>query len=102
MDITPGQTVAIELTAAPRNAAAFKTLTRLFRRDPQVVQQQRRQSRQRPSWQQWRRGGRMWHHQMKTKPCFALTVGKQMSLRVSVDIIRDLQSVSRWVKVTPQ
>lgn len=100
MDITPGKTVCIEITKPPQNAAATKTLTRLFRKDPVVARQQRRQGKNRPSWQAWRRGGRMWHHQMKTKPPFTLTAGRRLSLLATMDIIRDLKSVERWVKVT--
>ncbi|MEW6252999.1 MAG: hypothetical protein AB1716_20365 [Planctomycetota bacterium] len=100
MEIAPGQTVSIELTSVPRNAAARKTLVRLFARDAAVVRDKRWQQRHRPSWQQWRRGGNIWHHQMKTKPPVTLAAGRQVALQATVDVIRDLQSVQRWVKVT--
>ena len=101
MELEPGQTVSVEITASPRTPAARKTLIRLFRRDPQIARYQRRQKRKRPSWQTWRRGGRMWHHQMKSKPPIELTAGKTLSIRATVDVIRDLESVRRYVKVTP-
>ncbi len=101
MDITPGKTVSIEITKLPTSAAASKTLVRLFRKDLAVVRHQRRQGKNRPSWQSWRRGGRMWHHQMKTEPPFKLAAGRRLSLLATVDVIRDLESVKRWVKVTP-
>lgn len=101
MDITPGKTVCIEITKPPTNAAASKTLVRLFRKDPVIVRHQRFQARHRPSWQAWRRGGRMWHHQMKTNVPFKLTTGRKLALLATVDVIRDLESVKRWVKVTP-
>jgi hypothetical protein len=100
MDIAPGQIVSIEVTAVPRNAAARKTLTRIFARDMDVVRAKRWQSRHRPSWQVWRRGGNMWHHQMKTRPPLTLAPGKSLALKVTVDVLRDLQSVERWVKVS--
>jgi hypothetical protein len=100
MDIRPGTTVTVEITAPPRNEPARKTLQRLFRRDPQGLREHRRQKRQRPSWQTWRRGGRMWHHQMKAKPPMQLVPGCRLSLLATVDTIRDLQSVQRFVKVT--
>ncbi len=100
MDITPGTTVTVEITAAPRSAAARKTLLRLLGRTPEVRRHQRRQKRQRPSWQTWRRGGRMWHHQMKSTPPVELAAGRRLSLLATVDTIRDLESVERYVKVT--
>jgi hypothetical protein len=100
MDITPGKTVCVEIAKLPTNAAATKTLIRLFRKDPEVSRFQRRQGQNRPSWQTWRRGGRTWHHQMKTKPPFTLAAGRQLSILATVDIIRDIESVERWVTVT--
>lgn len=100
MDLTPGQTISVEITTPPRAAAAQKTLTRLFRRDPDIARHHRRQKRNRPSWQTWRRGGRMWHHQMKSNPAIALTAGQRLSLLATLDVIRDLQSVARYVRVS--
>ncbi len=102
MEIAPGQRVSIELTAVPRSQAAVKTLTRLFAKDPAAVRAHRWQSRHRPSWESWRRGGNQWHHQMKTKPPVTLAPGRQLSAVATVDLLRDLQSVQRWVKITAQ
>ena len=102
MDITPGKTVSIEITAEPRSAAAESTLIRVCRKDPQAAKFHRTLKRDRPSWQTWRRGGRFWHHQMRSKPAVSLTKGSRYSVFATVDVIRDLASVSRWVKVTPQ
>jgi len=99
MDIMPGKTVSVEVTETPRNAAARKTLARLFRKDPHVARQQRWQSRHRPSWQEHRRGGRMWHHQMKSRAPVSLNAGSSYSILATLDVIRDLASVARWVKV---
>ena len=101
MDIQPGTLVTVEITAEPRSAGAFKTLARVCRKDPEITRRQRWQARHRPSWQIKRRGGRFWHHQMKSTPGVALTAGARYSVRASVDVIRDLASVQRWVKVTP-
>lgn len=101
MDIKPGTTVSVEITRTPRNDAAEKTLNRVCAKDPQVAKFHRRLKEQRPSLQHWRRGGRLWHHQMKTKSPVSLTPGAKYTLFATVDVIRDLASVSRWVKVTP-
>ena len=100
MDLTPGKTLSLELTARPRAAAAQKTLTRIFSRDPEAVRRLRRLKRQRPSWQTWRRGGRTWHHQMKSRPPVELIVGTRSSMLATLDVIRDLQSVERYVRVS--
>ncbi len=102
MDIAPGQTVSIELTKLPRSDAARKTLTRLFAKDPAVVRTKRWQYQHRPSWESWRRGGNQWHHQMKTTPPLTLAPGRQFAVVATVDVLRDLQSVQRWVKVAAQ
>ncbi len=100
MPIPVGKTVAVELTALPRSAASRKTLMRLFAKDPLVVRAQRWQYRNRPSWQTWRRGGNYWHHQMKTRPPFQLTIGRRVSLLATTDIAHDLASVERYVTIT--
>lgn len=102
MNIAPGAKVAVEVVATPRNEAARKTLQRLLRKDPAVVRANRHVTRKRPSLQRWRRGGKMWHHQMKSKPGVELTPGRRYTLCATVDVIRDLASVRRWVKVVTQ
>jgi hypothetical protein len=100
MDLTPGKTLTLELTARPRAAAARKTLTRIFCRDSDAIRRLRRQKRARPSWQTWRRGGRTWHHQMKSKPPVELAIGARSSVLATLDVIRDLQSVEKYVRVS--
>jgi hypothetical protein len=100
MDIAPGQTVTVEITRTPMKDAARKTLVRLFRKDEKIARAHRRNERLRPSWETWRRGGRMWHHQMKSHPPIPLKPGDRLAVLATVDVIRDLQSVSRWVRVT--
>jgi hypothetical protein len=99
--ITPGGMVQVELTAVPRSEAARKTLVRLFRRDADVQRHHRAQQAKRPSWQTWRRGNATWHHQMKTRTVVALDKGASYRFLATVDVLRDLASVARWVKVTP-
>jgi hypothetical protein len=102
MDVRAGQTLAVEVLKTPRTDSAVKTLIRLFRRDPAVARVQRRLKQARPSWESWRRGGRQWHHQMKSEPPVSLQPGTRYTVRATLDILRDLESVQRWVKVTPQ
>ncbi len=101
MDITPGSMVRIEITTTPRKAAAEKTLFRVCRKDPVVAKSHRVMKDKRPSWQEKIRGGRWWHHQMRSRPNVDLSAGTQYNVRATLDVIRDLESVTRWVKVTP-
>ena len=100
MEIAPGANVTVEITARPRSAAAAKTLTRVCAKDADVKKRKRHRKAHRPSWIEWIRGGKYWHHQMKSKPGISLAPGAKYSLRATVDVIRDLESVQRCVKVT--
>lgn len=102
MDIAPGSNVTIEITKAPRREAACKTLYRVCQKDPAVAQQHRRHKGKRPSWQDWIRGGKYWHHQMKSRPTARLEPGRTYTVRATVDVIRDLESVKDCVKVSAQ
>lgn len=101
MDIRPGSMITLQIERLPRSQAGRKTLIRLCRRDPQVQRRQRAQAARRPSERSWIRGGRYWHHQMRTRPPLALTPGSRYTIRATVDVLRDLASVRRWVQVTP-
>ncbi len=98
MSITPGSLVTLEITARPTSEAARKTLVRVCRKDADVHRRYNLRKRKRPSWQEWRRGGRMWHHQMKSLP-MAIEKGASYTVRATVDVIRDLESVARFVTV---
>ena len=100
MDIKPGTAITVELTTRPTSAAAEKTLIRLFRKDAKVTRHHRHQTTKRPSWERWRRGGKMWHHQMKTEPAVRVAPGAAYKIRATVDVLRDLETVKRFVKVT--
>ncbi len=99
MDITPGTQIAVEITATPRSQAARKTLLRLLRKDPLIARHQRHQKAKRPSVRSWRRGGRMWHHRMRSKLPVDVSPGQRISLLATLDVIRDLDSVSSYVKI---
>ena len=101
MDVAPGSKVAIEITGRPTSESARKTLTRVCSKDPAILSAKRRKKTHRPSWQEWRRGGKMWHHQMKSRPAVTLEPGHKYTVMASVDVLRDLRSVERFIKVQP-
>ena len=102
MDIAPGATISIEITTTPRRAAARKTLYRVCAKDPATAKVHHKQKAKRPSWQDWIRGGRYWHHQMKSKPGASLEPGSRYTVRATVDVMRDLESVKEFVKLAAE
>jgi len=100
MDIPPGATVAVEIVKPPRRAAARKTLSRLCQKDPAIRRQHRRIKDKRPSRREWIRGGRYWHHQMRSKPVAELAPGRTYTIRATVDVLRELESVRDCVNIT--
>jgi len=102
MDIVPGAPVSIEIIATPRRVAARKTLARVCAKDPATAKRHRAQKAKRPSWQEWIRGGKFWHHQMKTRAAASLEPGSKYTVRATVDVMRDLESVKEFVKVGAQ
>ena len=101
VEIAPGSTIRVEITAAPKTVAAGKTLARLFAKDPVVARQKRWRKHHRPSLQTWRRGGRPWEHRMRSRLPIELKPGATCTIRATTDVIRDLASVARWVKLSP-
>ena len=99
MELPLGKIVTIEITKRPTTEAARKTLVRLCRKDAAIVKHDRMQHAKRPSREAWRRGGKMWHHQMKTTPAVTIAPGAKYSVRATLDVVRDLESVKRFVKV---
>ena len=99
--IEPGSRVSMEIVARPRTHAGRATLIRLCRKDPAVARHHRKQTAKRPSWETWRRGGMTWHHQMKTSLNFEATPGQRFTILASWDVLQDLASLKKCVKVTP-
>ena len=99
-EIKPGQWVNVKVTAEPRASAPVKTMIRLFEKDAAMVTERKRVTRARPV-KTHRRGGRDWADRppriqvVKTKP------GAVYKLFASVDVLRDLKSLGRYVEVTP-
>jgi len=100
MEVEPGASIVVEIRKSPTGEAARKTLLRVCAKDSNVQRQQRRQKAQRPSWQDKRRGGRFWHHQMKSQSPVSLAPGRTYELRATLDVVRDLESVARYVNIT--
>jgi hypothetical protein len=101
MSIAPGNDITIEITATPRREAALKTLHRVCGKDPRVASLHRRQKDKRPSRQDSIRGGRWWHHRMKSRSPAKIEPGRVYTVRATIDVMRDLESVKDCVKISP-
>lgn len=101
MAVAPGSYINVEIRSLPRRAAALKTICRVCAKDAAVRRATRKRQEKRPSWQEWQRGGMMWHHQMKSPSLVRLEPGASYRIRATVDVLRDLESVKDFVAITP-
>jgi hypothetical protein len=99
-NIKPGQWVNITVKSEPRAAAARKTMIRLFRKDARVAAEHKRLARARPV-RFDRRGGRPWGDRPKFLPVARTTPGSSYRIFASVDVLRDLKSIDKYVDVKP-
>lgn len=100
MKIAPGATVTIEISKRPSNSDALKTLQRVCAKDASLWRARKQQKTKRVSWEEWRRGGNQWHHQMASRPAAKIELGRKFTVRATLDVIRDLASVSRFVTLS--
>jgi len=100
-NISPGSTVSVKIVKQPRSTAATKTLIRVLSKDPLVQAQNKllckiRKQQYAPA----RRGGRLYGGRMiKIKP-FKIEVGLSKTIKATLDVITDLQSVKRFIEVS--
>ena len=86
----------ITLKSAIRSAAAGKTLARLFMKDPQILKARLTRPKRVIDSQ---RAGRTWHHRPKGTSPQQPAVGESARVLATVDVIRDLKSVARYVDI---
>jgi len=100
IEVQPGTQVRVTLTADPTNEAAAKTLSRVFAADSanrkaRLARKRLRRNNMDPR----RRGGRIWMVRPKAPRLYQPNKGDACNLRATTSLIRDLQSVSRFVNV---
>ena len=101
-NIAPGARVNVRITQRPSNEAAVKTLRRVLSKDPVFHQENRRQEKVRKSgFRTKQRGGRPWEVRLVKQHAVNAEVGEQGTVVATVDVLRDLQSVGRFVEVSP-
>lgn len=98
--LRPGSTITLTLKKAPTNAAATKTLSRLFAKDP--IHQKARRRRKKLLAEKVdvrRRGGRPWEVRAKAPPLVRPVMGEACTILATPDVIRDLGKLERFVSV---
>ena len=101
-NIAPGQKVQIKIVRDPSNQAARKTLVRLLSKDEAIAKENERLRRARARHANPRqRGGRIWTGRViKQRPVKGQR-GEAGTIRATVDVLRDLGSVEKFVEVSP-
>ncbi|MEX2213980.1 MAG: hypothetical protein WD768_07620 [Phycisphaeraceae bacterium] len=100
--IKPGSRILVKVVKAPTNAAAEKTLARLLCKDAAAKREVNRQrSIRKRLYDPKPRGGRTYAgHIVKQQPMHG-KLGESGTITASLDVLRDLASVERFVEVTP-
>jgi len=102
VEIKPGTVVSVKVKKTPVSAAAAKTLSRLFMKDPGNKKARgRRKKLLAGALDIRRRGGRPWEVRPKAPRLFQPIQGDACKLRATTDVLGDLRSVSRYVDVAP-
>lgn len=100
IEATPGKKIKVTIKQTPRSESAAKTLSRVFGRGvgARKVRATRTRVRTGKMWQH-QRGGRPWTVRPKAPRLFQPEKGDTCELLATTALIRDLESVSRFVDV---
>ena len=99
-DISPGSTLHIKIVKSPSNAAAAKTLVRILNKDQDIARDLRRLRKIREKGLRTKtRGGRQWHVRMVKQHRIRGRVGESGTIRATLDVLRDLRRVTRFVEI---
>ena len=96
MDIQPGSNVKITVKSTLKTDRAKKTLARVFMKDLEI--RKTRNTNPKPVTSTIR-AGRFWNHRPSGSVLRAPSVGDSAQVVATVDVIRDLQSVEKYIAV---
>jgi len=100
--IAPGSKINIKIVKQPTNAAASKTLVRVLAKDPVVYAEHDRQLKVRKAnFSPIRRGGRLWGGQVVKQHPIKGKLGEAGTIVATLSVLRDLNSVQRFIEVSP-
>jgi hypothetical protein len=99
-NIKPGTDITVKIVNEPTNAAARKTLVRLLRKSDRVKAEDRRLTAiRKQDYSPERRGGRLYGGRVVKLHPVKGTIGEQETITATLDVLRDLASVERFVDV---
>lgn len=99
--IKPGSRVHVKVVKQPTNEAAAKTLQRVLMKDAAMQKDTRRLRRIREQeTRTHQRGGRTWTVRIPKPARLHGRVGEAGTVRATLDVLRDLRSVERFVEVS--
>lgn len=96
MNIQVGKTVKVTVKSYLKTAAARTTLTRLFLKDKSLARTRNNRAK---ATVRSRRAGRYWINRDPGSNLYLPAVGDSAKIRATVDVIRDLQSVEKYVSL---
>ncbi|GAB4195438.1 MAG: hypothetical protein Kow00105_09670 [Phycisphaeraceae bacterium] len=100
--IAPGSKITVKIVKTPTNAAAGKTLQRILAKDPVFRAEDNRQAKIRKVHYNPRmRGGRLYGGRVVKQPAVLGRAGETGTITATLDVLRDLGSVQRFIEVTP-
>ncbi len=101
-EIAPGSRISLKVVKHPTNTAATKTLVRLLSKDREVQRENDRHRRVRKTtFTQNQRGGRFWDVNVVKQQPVKGAVGESGTITATLDVLRDLRSVSRFIDINP-
>ena len=99
--IKPGQNVTVRIVERPKNAAARKTLIRLLSKDREAQREVERQRKIRKRHLNSQiEDDRLWPNRLVKQQPVTADAGNTGTIRASVDVLRDLNSVQQYVEVS--
>lgn len=100
-DITPGSKVTVKIVKAPASEGARKTLERvLMKSDDMKVEDARLKRARKNNIKNDMRGGRIYPRRVPKQHPIKGVVGEQQTVVATLDVIRDLKSVERFIEVS--
>jgi len=101
--LAPNQTFTFSITKTPRRESHYKTLERLMRMEPATAKGLRKLADRRKRFdnRDTNRGGRIWIARVRASKLVRVEPGQSFTLRVTPQILPDLQSVEQYFDVKP-
>ena len=100
-DIAPGSQISVKVTKRPTNASATKTIVRVLSKDEGVAAQNKKLAKiRREQYSPRMRGGRLYSGRQVKLRRIKGEMGEAGTVIATVDVLRDLKSVEKFVELS--